>query len=89
MKNVIKCEYCLFTSESQSEMKEHEKSCSFNPSMKNCSTCKHCKYIKRLRTCLQDVPDFEKIFDKDLPCDFHDTEIIPSEEVLFDSVLSS
>lgn len=41
MKQVYKCDFCYKTDANADVILEHESSCSFNPALKKCWTCKH------------------------------------------------
>ncbi len=41
MKNVFQCDFCHTTNVNSPPIIEHEKKCSFNPSLKQCWTCVH------------------------------------------------
>ncbi len=68
MKDIWKCDHCSQTNEDNLVMEEHEKSCRFNPLVKDCGSCKNNKEIafSMDRMCAYGV-EFEE--DKTLPCE--------------------
>ncbi len=43
MKKVWKCDHCSQSNKDPTKIKEHEKTCTFNPEMRTCYTCRNRK----------------------------------------------
>ena len=71
MKRVWKCDHCYNTDVSVDKMEEHESKCSFNPSLRLCSTCDHqepMEYSMDYECGIHDLSYYIEVKDRDLVC---------------------
>lgn len=59
MKRVWKCDFCTKTDKDSDVILEHEKTCSFNPIMKNCFSCKHHDFYFESSICKIDLDVYD------------------------------
>ena len=78
MKPVFRCEYCNFMG-IEEVVKEHEKTCSYNASQRDCESCKHANLFKHINFNNPSKNKIECEKGKDVPigqkfinCDLHE-----------------